>query len=571
MSGHLREWRNLAPDALRIGILQWTIMAATLAWSLHFVSFLEVKEAALWAGVALLWIVNSAVGRDSLPGFRALAPCWVTLAVVVTLGYFLAPVPAFALGEGLRLLPLLLLATLSFDLLHQAEYRARILRAIVCAACCAALLALLQAGGALPAFFPSFAHYDQDMYSVFGNEGLLSGFLAIALAVLPGTIKRPVNVWRRTLAIAVGGTLVATLLLTASRGGLASASAGLCGLVLLRVVSVRTLAVVLAGVALLVTALHVSLGLAPWEKWLDLFSAGDTGGNLRRWIVGASARLAVEHPVFGCGLGNYARAIPIWLGVSAPPDGLGANTLTNYHAHVDLLEWICETGIVGLLGVVWSAARLRVREPAALCGLAVAFFFSLAHPAYYSAPHALAALLLYAMNIHAPSATANPTIHRYLARGLTVMLFVLTVGGWVAFIGTQLYPSFLLRRAEDRHLAGQVASEEYVRVIEAWGFHPEAHESYGIYAYEHGDFALALQQFHQAQRGLDTGRIHQLLAMASAHLDDRAGACHGYTQCAERWPWDDSIQALQREYCGSEEVSGTRHGQEAVDPQEVPR
>ena len=571
MIRHLRGGRHWSPDSIRVWILQWTIVAASLAWSLHFISFLEVKEAALWAGVALLCIASAATGRDSLPGFRALIPCWVTLVVVVTLGYFLAPVPTFALGEGLRILPLLLLATLSFDLLQRSEYRARILRAIVCAACCAALLALLQAGGALPAFFPSFAHYDQDMYSVFGNEGLLAGFLAMALAVLPGTINRPVNAWCRALLFALAGTLVATLLLTESRGGLASASAGLGGLVLLRVFPVRTLAVVLTGVTLLVAVLYFTLGLAPWEKWLDLFSAGDTGGNLRRWIVGASARLAAEHPLLGCGLGNYVYAIPIWLGASAPPDGAGANTLTTYHAHLDLLEWICETGFVGLLGVVWSAFRLRVRDAAALCGLAVAFLFSLAHPAFYSAPHALAALLLYGMNVHAPSATANPAFPRYVARGLTVVPLVLIVGGIAAFIGTQLYPSFLLRRAEDRHLAGAVASEEYERAIGAWGFHPEAHESYGIYAYERGDFALALEQFDRARRGLDTGRIHQLLAMASVRLDDQEGACHWYGQCALRWPWDHSIQALQQEYCGSGEESGIRHGQEAVDPEEVPR
>lgn len=571
MIDRLREWRPPSPDAIRIAILQWTILGVTLAWSLHFVSFLDVKEAILWAGVVALCIANSFAATDTLPGFRALAPCWATLAVVVALGYFFAPVPAFTLSEGLRLLPLLLLVTLSFDLLQQSEHRARIVRAIVGAACCAAVLALLQVGGALPGLFPSFAHYDQDMYSVFGNEGLLAGFLALALAVLPGTVNGATRTRHRGLCIAIIGTLVATLLLTESRGGLASASAGLCGLLLLRVVSARTLGLVLIGVALLVPALYFTLGLAPWEKWLALFSVGDTGGNFRRWVVVASGRLAAEDPVFGCGLGNYGYAIPSWLGASAPPGGLGANGLTTHHAHLDLLEWFCETGFVGLVGAVWMIARLRVRYPVALCGLAALFIFSLAHPAIYSAPHALAALLLYAMNVDGPSVIAAPTFHRYISRAIVVLSWAILVGGGVAFVATQLYPSYLLRRAEDRHLAGETALADYVRATGAWGFHPEAHESYGIYAYERGDFALALDQFHRARRGLDTGRIHQLLAMASARVDDRAGACRWYTLCVERWPWDHSIQALQRAYCGNGENSGARHGQEAVDAEEVPR
>jgi hypothetical protein len=518
----------------------------------------------------LLWIANTASGHDVRPGLRALAPCWVTLAIVVAIGA-LSPVPAFALHEGLRLLPVLLLATLSFDLLQRPEYRSRILSATVGAGFGATLLALLQAAGALPASFPSFAHYDQDMYSVFGNEGLLAGFLAIALTTLPGMRAVERGGWRRAVVIAIAPALMTTLLLTESRGGLAAALAGLTGLLLLRVLSIRTTVVMLLVTLVLVTSLNLSLGLAPWEKWLSLFSAEDTGGNLRRWILRASVGLAAENPLLGCGLGHYAYAIPIWLGSCAPVDGIGVNTLTTYHAHLDMLEWFCETGLVGVMGAAWIASRLRIRSGPALCGLLAALVFSMFHPAWYSAPHALVGFLLYVMNIKAsppPMTTVSPR-YRALATGPLCIVFVF--GGSVSFVTTDLIPSFLLRRAEDRHLAGVPATEDYVRAIDVWGFHPEAHESYGIYAYSQGEFGLALEQFYRARQGLDTGRIHQLCAMASVQLGNREGACRSYAQCAARWPWDSAIQARRAEYCGRGAGSGGDHGQKTVDPEQIPR
>lgn len=551
-----RDGRVAYADAFRVRVLQCTVAAVTLSWSLNFVSFLEVKEAALWAGVVLLWIANTVAGRGHLAGLRALAPCWITLAGVVFLGCCVAPVPAFALYEGLRVLPLLLLATFSFDLLQHPVHRVQVLRAICGAGVCAALLALLQGAGGLPGIFPRFAYYDQNLYSVFGNEGLLAGFLAIGLACLPGAVgpgKSGGTDWRGRLApVAAAGVLAAVLLLTESRGGLAAALAGLCGLFALRAVPARALAVGVVGFVLLGAAFYFSLGLAPWDKWLGLWGGGDTGGNLRRWVARASLALLEEHPVAGCGLGNYARAIPLWLGACAPEGGAGANTLTTYHAHLDLLEWIGETGLAGLLGVVWMLSRLRLRFPATLCGLVAAFVFSLAHPAFYSAPHALAALLLYAMNVEPgppPLGAASPRTFLRLTRAVPL---VLAVGGSAVFVATDFYPSFLLCRAEDRHLAGEEAAEDYERAIRAWGFHPDAHESYGIYCYERGRFTAALHQFHLARQGMDTGRIYQLLAMTSAALGDGAGACHWYGECAARWPWEGRIQAQRTACCGGQ-------------------
>ncbi len=540
-------------------VLQATILAVSLSWSLNVVSFLDVKEAALWLGVLALALCGALAGHDFTSGFRALAPGWIVLAAVLALGIAVAPVPAFVWYEGLRLVPLLLLGTLAFDLLQHPVYRIAILRSICCAALCAAALALLQGAGLLPELFPRFPHYDQDMYSVFGNEGLLAGFLAIALTCLSGTIastpERSSLWWRTVLLLLAGGLLAVTILLTESRGALAAALAGMAALLVVRVISLRVGLAGLLGVLFAMLALHYGADLDLWSKWRGLFSDADVGGNLRRWILGASLSLFGEHPLLGCGLGNFAREIPVWLGHQALISARGANTLTTDHAHLDLLEWLCETGLVGAIGALWVLSSLRPRFPAALCGLLALFVFSLTHPAFYSAPHAMVGVLLYTMNLRDRPGPVDGTAR---ARRISMGVLLLVAAGAATFFMTDSYPSMLLRRAEDVHLAGGDAGADYERATRAWGYHPEAHESYGIYALGRGDHTLALEQLLRARPGLETGRVYQLLALVATARGQRPEACQWYAQCLARWPWEAAIRARYFETCetGLAEVSG---------------
>lgn len=534
-------------DELRIRLLQVTIVAATLAWSLNLVSFLDAKEGALWTGVLLLAFASPRSEDALLAGFSALGPCWAVLGGVVVIGALRSPVPALSVGEGLRLLPVLLLATLAFDLLQHPIYRIRILRAIVVASVCAASLALLQRAELLTSLFPRFDYYNQTMYSVFGNEGLLAGVLATAIICLPGT--RSVAAKRRGEAMWLGAAtflMGITLLLTESRGGLMALVAGLFALWMWKLISMRTALVAGAGGLLCVLLLHIAAGSAPWDKWLNTFTAADTGGNFRRWTLQASLALIGQHPILGCGLGHYSRAVPILLGTFAPADGAGANELFTEHAHADLVEWISETGVVGAIGLCWVLSRVRIHYPVALCGLIAMVVFSMSHPAFYSAPHVLVGLLFYAMNTTSPE-FAVPRCSRRVA--LVLMRGTAIIGATV-FGAAVLYPSYLLCRAEDRHLAGEDAWQDYEGATRAWGFHPDAFESYGIYCFEQGEFEQALKCFDRARAGLDTGKIYQLSAMAAAALGDHESACSWYEACLLRWPWDARIRSKSNVECG---------------------
>ena len=557
-TGRVREVDHGRWDVLRLRVLQIAILVVSLSWSLNVVSFLDVKEAALWLGVLALAVCGALAGRDITYGIRAMAPCWIVLAGVVALGVAVAPVPAFVLYEGLRLLPLLLLGTLAFDLLQHPRFRVSILRSIYCAALCAASLALLQGAGCLPEAFPRFPHYDQAMYSVFGNEGLLAGFLAVALTCLPGILGpgrvQPSPWWRTVLLYLAGGPLAVTILLTESRGALAAALVGMVALLVARVITRRSALAGLLGCLFAVLALYYAADIALWSKWRGLFSDTDVGGNLRRWILGASLSLFGEHPLLGCGLGNFAREIPAWLGHQALINARGANTLTTDHAHLDLLEWLCETGLIGALGALWVLSSLRPRFPAALCGLVALFVFSLTHPAFYSAPHAMIGVMLYTMNLRDQP---EPVAGTAGARRLSVGVVLLVAVGAATFFMTVFSPSVLLRRAEDVHLAGADAGADYERATGAWGYHPEAHESYGIYAYGRGEHALALEQLLRARPGLETGRVYQLLALVATSRRDFTAACHWYEACLVRWPWAGDIEARWRDICQAADGAGS--------------
>lgn len=517
-----------------------------LAWSMNVVSFLDVKNLALWTANVVLWAWQGARGIRDYRGFRDLAPCWGILALLSGIGLNIAPVPQFVLVEALRIAGLLLFASQAHTLLRgaSAERSWPLCLALVGLAC--AILALLQRAGALSSLFPVFPQYTQPMYSVFGNQGLLGGFLAMSLTALLPFLAKSRGIW--SLCLGVAATLLfAALVLAASRAAVLALGAGVLCLLALRRLSWRQ-----AGILMLAAA-TVTGCCAYWgrgeliARWAGAHGAADTGGQFRPWLWRAGLDMIADQPLLGHGMGNFVYAAPVYLGRNTPPGGLGELVrITTYHAHGDLLEFICENGLLGLAALLWVAARLRCRAPAALACLVSLGVFSCFHPAWASTPHALVGLLCYAQNVGSrPPINVRPAPR--MAHGL---IGAMAAAGCALFMAFVLYPSVLLRRAEDRHLAGQPAGEAYEMAAGVCGAHPEAHESRGIYAFEKGDFALAWREFTIAKSGLDTGRICQLLAMTASARGDVSTACDWYTACLVRWPEEEDIREAARAHCG---------------------
>ena len=147
-------------------------------------------------------------------------------------------------------------------------------------------------------------------------------------------------------AIATAGVLL-SVVATRSRAGLGIALLqGLCvGVVLALRAPVRVRLALVAACALGGVLLQ-----APIRTFLDRIAVADVVG--RGELYRATARMALDSPGLGWGMGSFQSAFPAF----QPDDALYKYS----HAHCDPLEWIAGAGLLGLVlvgGLLVTAVR----------------------------------------------------------------------------------------------------------------------------------------------------------------------------------------------------------------------
>jgi O-antigen ligase len=190
--------------------------------------------------------------------------------------------------------------------------------------------------------------------------GLMSLGALLSLGMAVGQARRARTVGPASVALAgIGLGLVATQFASRSRGGLLALAGGLVLLVLISTVTRRSSAR-RAYVAITVLALLVlGFGLlavpgAARARLATLFEGGrDSSGSYRLDMASATVRLALAHPVVGSGLGAYADAVP--------PFKRGHGDVRTTHAESDVLEFLAEGGLLGVLLALALGRRLRAR------------------------------------------------------------------------------------------------------------------------------------------------------------------------------------------------------------------
>ncbi|HVQ35459.1 MAG TPA: O-antigen ligase family protein [Candidatus Bathyarchaeia archaeon] len=204
-------------------------------------------------------------------------------------------------------------------------------------------------------------------FAAYVELGVLVAF-GLVLAILGGSDGRlsRENVraalvdrgWAVPRLIALGAFIVlgtCGLILSGSRGGPIALAAGLLVLLPLR----RLRALVPAAIALVVLA-GLALGLASWlgreERTLQsaffVQSGTDPSLAMRSDIWGRTWRVIVDHPLTGTGLGTFP-----WAYATYDREGEWLGTL---QAHNDYLQLISDTGLIGLVLLVWLiVAALR--------------------------------------------------------------------------------------------------------------------------------------------------------------------------------------------------------------------
>ncbi len=223
--------------------------------------------------------------------------------------------------------------------------RGRTEQAIVTLTGLFAVSALMHAASGAPTFLgvlrPSFVPVPFFAPLVNGSHAaavmLLGGPVAVGLA-----LERREEPWRRLAAGIVAVLACAVIVWSGSLGALlvAVGAAGAAMLVWRR----ASRAVPSRGVAL---GVSVACASVLWVAW--------RGGSVAVRVDLWRDTLAVfgEHWLVGAGGGTYEGAVRAYRSDVA--------FLTYAHAHNDPLEWIAETGAVGLLGLALAGRRLRPR------------------------------------------------------------------------------------------------------------------------------------------------------------------------------------------------------------------
>lgn len=535
-------------------IAAWLALAVVLlapqAFSLHLLSFLHAKELVYALALVLLSVLaqRSAVGTTPPRWVYALL-FWLTLEAALSLAlgpHFRAPLEQWA--HALVIVAFFLAA---WDATESAGLGPWLPRAVWGSGALAALLGLLQFTHVIDAWLPVFPHYDQRMYSVFGNQDLLGGYLAITLPFVLAAILRGARPERGIAALSLVLILPA-LLLSASRSAwLAGGAASLIYLVFAAWPR-RNSAPMPPPYARRARALLAlfALGLAcatPWwgPRALATFGEADTGGNLRLWFYAGTAHMIQDNPWLGVGLGRYGLHSPEHLGaVLRGPGGAGfaRNELFTDHAHCDPLETLAEVGVLGLLLLLallaWALRGARYQRgaaPALASGIAL-LVFALLNPTLHSAPHALIGLLCLRRAIDTTRHSGPPLGNLRLVHGFAPLLVAL-------WLYTTLLPSATLARLEDTPKPPCDAMRDYEVLLARYQGPPQAYEGALCLAEEclknNDSPALRNRIDHLYAIGTrlgDTASLHLAYARCMRDIGDAPRATAAYTAVLNRWP-----------------------------------
>ena len=485
---------------------------------------------ALAAGVLLTEIWRGpvlAAAAGAVQGLRAFAPLWLLLlfSLLVHAALGQARVPTETVLEVVRLAALLALAPVIWELAFEARWRQRFLGALIIAAVVVALLALGQFAGWLDRLFPPQPGYTQPMYSVFGNQNLLGGFVALGfvLAVYQALdTTRLFWLWA-VLAVAPG----LALLLSESRTAWLAAAIGLLWAVGPMRRSPRR-AGILAGVGA-VAAIVALIAAGPEtlsDRFTDPFGAEDVGGRARLWFWEGAWRMFLSAPLIGVGLGNFPYWSPYFQGAALHRPGGEShyhNELHTVHAHSDPLELLATGGVIGILFLAWMTWRLRGVRGHALGGLAALAVFACFNFPLASAPHAAAGVVLVTLLL-APKWGGKPHPIRmpsaFATRGAALTVFAGTLLAAAFYCTAVLPPSHWLRMAENQALEGESGLDDYQRAAEYFWPKPRALERYGYALAREGHLEEARDVLEQALEYRDTGSLHMMLAAVASRLPD---------------------------------------------------
>lgn len=546
--------------------LFWAVLLclSTAAWSFHLTSFLHAKDLVLALGLPVILVMQYRRFQVTLRGFRALWPLWAGVVFWGISGLFIAEVPAHLLESLVRWALVLLVAQFMLEAFLAPGQREWLYRAFIASGLAVSALGVLQYAGLLHWMLPVFPGYDQRAYSVFGNQNLLGGYTAFTLVLLVALFARSRKPDAPQLLgfSAAVALLLGALVISATRTAWLAAAVGTVSMLFMPGGFTRISRLLRRSPRpfLLLPAVAVAIVLVMGAPLLQhrisqTLSEADVGGRGRLWFWTGALHMIRDHPWTGTGLGQFAYWSPLYQGKALWEPGGEThffNELHTVHAHSEPLEWLAETGALGIL--FWAAFFLvtfRRRNPG-LPALITLGVFGCFNTFTHSAPHALALLLLAgsARKMTGPSRPI-PKVTALLAGAAVPVVFLLVV----------IVPSVLLCRAEQAHVRGDDPKALYQRAL-AWPWpNYRAHENYAIALLDADRFLEARHHLETATAGADTGRIYLLMTIcAVAQREDYLAFVYA-RECLLRWPRNEYAWSTLMERCPPEQAAFWREAQ----------
>ncbi len=533
---------STALDRWRGWALCMIIVAAASVFSFRFTSMLHAKLAICCLGFALLGGITIWQRRLPRGAVASWIPLWCFLGVASAGAVVLrAHVPSDAIA-ALAYWALLLLATAACaGTLAEEVWRERVLSAVAFAACIVAGWGLLQFCGLCPGLFPTFPQYTQRVYSVFGNQDLFGGFVAIGTPIL---VYRYLA-GKQRLALAGLVLLVPALLISGCRSAWLGALVGATMCAPWHGIDRLRASILAACMASLIMATAFLAPEATVRRVSRMLGSEGQGVQARLWMWRGTADMFLDAPLLGVGIGNYGYWSPRYLGkVEHRPASRGAAWVEGHadQPHSEPLRILAETGLAGAACWGWMIARVARRarhERNAITGmLATLGVFALFNGPFDSVLHTLVGLLGISM------LAAHNAAERPVSRALSAC-----VGGTVlvlsAFlVAAVLVPSYRVRAAEDTYFSGRPNLAEYKRAADWPWPNAYAHKAYGIALTAEGRDEDAVRELHRALEGLDTGDIYLALAILALQKGDTREAERNAAECLLRWPGNAEAESI---------------------------
>lgn len=528
-------------------VLCIAIPCTAVVFSFRLLSFLHAKELAFSGFTIILVLLGLCGGRTGCSAHRWLLPLWAFLLLSLLRPLVLpVSVPSDVVVEVSRWLLVLVGVSVAFELASIGIWRRRLECSLIVSACVVSTLGLLQLSGCVPVLFPRFEGYTQRVYSVFGNQDLFGGYLAICLPLAVCRLlvrkEKEHRMLLNEMALwASAGVILLGLLVSGCRSAWLAGALGAALVVFLCRTSLSRAALA-CGTALATVA--GSLLLVPdltLERINRTFGVEDEGFHARMTLWRSAVRMAQDSPVVGVGVGNYAYWSPCYLGeIVRKRAGSTRFDIERQadHPHSDPLRIISETGLVGLACFGWMAWRLAKCRGPEWGGITAWFVFAMLNGPLQSVPHILAGLLLVAF-LKGGTASQGPSPW---AERIALALIAFAVV--FVEVGAVVVPSCRLRLAEDRQIAGQPCLDLYRQCVDYPYPNAKAHRDYGLALAEAGRDGPAHTELLAALNGMDTGDIYLALAVVSLRLNLVEESKRWALECLARWPHNKEAAEL---------------------------